>query len=307
MNGGQRTTLIGGSEAAAACGLDPFKSPVRLWLEKTGQIEPSEAGEAAKWGTILQPIIAAEVERGGYAVLPAPDDALQHEDYPFMSGHPDGYCTWDLVDDAHHEYDAPTRGVLEIKTAGIRMAQLWNDDATPPQYVLQAMHYLVLTGLDWALVACLIGGQRLEVRRLERDEHLIALMLELEAQFWQHVTEGTAPPPDGSKATDEALKRLYPSSSGEVVHLTADDYQRVEEYRRLRTQLKKVETQLTTIEQEFKVRLGRAETGIYEARRVVRWPEIETRRISQARLKEEYPQVAEAVTEPSVYRRFVIT
>ena len=51
---------IGGSDAAVACGISRYKSPVELWLEKTGQLPNQEAGEAAYWGTQLEPFVRAD-------------------------------------------------------------------------------------------------------------------------------------------------------------------------------------------------------------------------------------------------------
>jgi len=44
---------IGGSDASAVCGVSRYRSPIELWLEKTGQLPDSEAGEAAYWGIQL--------------------------------------------------------------------------------------------------------------------------------------------------------------------------------------------------------------------------------------------------------------
>ena len=35
---------IGGSDASVVCGINRYKSPVELWLDKTGQLPPQEAG-----------------------------------------------------------------------------------------------------------------------------------------------------------------------------------------------------------------------------------------------------------------------
>lgn len=56
-----RNKGIGGSDASVICGINKYKSPVELWMEKTGQIEPKEAGEAAYWGNIMEPIIKRRV------------------------------------------------------------------------------------------------------------------------------------------------------------------------------------------------------------------------------------------------------
>ena len=51
---------IGGSDASVVCGINRYKSPVGLWLEKTGQLQPQEAGEAAYWGRQLEVLVRAE-------------------------------------------------------------------------------------------------------------------------------------------------------------------------------------------------------------------------------------------------------
>ena len=45
---------IGGSDAAVVCGISRYKSPVELWMEKTGQLPAQETGEAAYWGNLLE-------------------------------------------------------------------------------------------------------------------------------------------------------------------------------------------------------------------------------------------------------------
>ena len=55
-----RKTGIGGSDASVVCGINKYKSPVELWMEKTGQLPYQEAGEAAYWGTQLEGLVRSE-------------------------------------------------------------------------------------------------------------------------------------------------------------------------------------------------------------------------------------------------------
>ena len=57
-----RQNSIGGSEAAAILGMNPWKSPYQLWLEKTGSAEPEDISDkdVVHFGTILEPIVAQE-------------------------------------------------------------------------------------------------------------------------------------------------------------------------------------------------------------------------------------------------------
>ena len=57
---------IGSSDAAAAVGLNPYKSQLELWMEKTGRdtlltmLDPQDEESPAYWGNILEPIVASQ-------------------------------------------------------------------------------------------------------------------------------------------------------------------------------------------------------------------------------------------------------
>lgn len=55
-----RNMGIGGSDAAVIMGLNPYKSPYQLWLEKTGQAEPPDlsGNQRVYWGSKNEPNIA---------------------------------------------------------------------------------------------------------------------------------------------------------------------------------------------------------------------------------------------------------
>src|SRR5690606_184586 len=75
---------IGGSDAAVIAGLDPYKSPIRLWMEKTGQVDEEPAGEAAEWGLLLEPVIAEEFTRRTGKRVRRRNAILQHPRWEFM-------------------------------------------------------------------------------------------------------------------------------------------------------------------------------------------------------------------------------
>ena len=111
--------------------------------------------------------------------------------------------------------------ILECKTAGIHGARLWKDGV--PEYVqLQVMHQLAVTGHKAADVAVLIGGQELRIFRIDRDEALIARLIEMEHAFWHLVESNTPPAGDGSDSAEKALRCLYPNSVGEDVDMSED-------------------------------------------------------------------------------------
>jgi predicted phage-related endonuclease len=100
-------------------------------------------------------------------------------------------------------------------------ARLWKEGV--PEYVqLQVMHQLAVTGKQAADVAVLICGQELQVHRIERDESMIAQLIDLERHFWRFVEQDIAPPADGSDSADGALRALYPRDNGQCLDLVHD-------------------------------------------------------------------------------------
>ena len=247
---------IGSSDAAAAVGLNPYKSQLELWLEKTGRdtslpkLDPQDEDSPAYWGNILEPIVATHyTKRSGHRVRRV-NAVLQH---------PDPKLAWMLANIDREVIGAPEVQILECKTAGINGARLWKEGV--PEYVqLQVMHQLAVTGKQAADVAVLLGGQYLEVHRIERDESMIARLIDLERLFWDYVVSDTPPPADGTASADAALRCLYPEDNGQ----TLDFSQHTElastylELRAVRQRIAQQETRETQLKQVLQQAMGEA-------------------------------------------------
>jgi putative phage-type endonuclease len=205
-----RKNGIGGSDAAAAVGLNPYMSPLELWLIKTGRDanlprpDRQDTSEPIYWGTLPEPIVAASYTKHTENKVRRINAVLQSPTVPFMLANVD-----------REVVGCRDVQLLECKTAGQFGARLWRDGV--PEYVqLQVRHQLAVTGRQAADVAVLICGQRLEVHRVARDDSLIARLIELGAAFWRFVETDTPPPADGSDSADRALRCLYPGAGGTV-------------------------------------------------------------------------------------------
>ena len=187
-------------------------------MEKTGRdtalpkLDPQDEESPAYWGNILEPIVATHyTRRSGHRVRRV-NAVLQH---------PDPKLAWMLANIDREVIGAPEVQILECKTAGINGARLWKEGV--PEYVqLQVMHQLAVTGKQAADVAVLLGGQHLEIHRIERDESLIARLIDLERLFWDYVVSDTPPPADGSASAEQALRCLYPQDSGQSLDFSQD-------------------------------------------------------------------------------------
>ena len=116
---------IGGSDASIVCGINKYKSPVELWLDKTGQLPYQEAGEAAYWGTQLESLVRSESSKRTGISVTETHELLQSEEHPFMLANLDGIC------------EVPDYGpcIFEAKTASAFKAAQW-EDTIPDEYAL---------------------------------------------------------------------------------------------------------------------------------------------------------------------------
>ena len=103
--------------------------------------------------------------------------------------------------------------ILEVKTSGIASpgtAHQWANNSIPQSYILQTVHYGIVTGVTDIVFAALLPPQGLQVRHLEWDDELAENLVIVEGQFWDLVESGEAPDVDGSEATESAQASLYP-------------------------------------------------------------------------------------------------
>ncbi len=150
---------IGSSDAATACGLNPYMSMLELWMIKTGRmqqnIEDESAGYAPLyWGKKLEPLVAEYYSMHTNHKVRRVNAVLQHpdEDKQFM------LANLDYAVVGNEEVQ-----ILECKTVGEYGAKLWRDGV--PLYVLcQVQHQLAVTGEPYRVC------RRLNILRDYSDE-----------------------------------------------------------------------------------------------------------------------------------------
>jgi len=219
---------IGSSDAATACGLNPYMSMLELWMIKTGRmqqnIEDESAGYAPLyWGKKLEPLVAEYYNMHTNNKVRRVNAVLQHpdEDKHFML--------------ANLDYAVVGNGevqILECKTVGEYGSKLWRDGV--PLYVLcQVQHQLAVTGKQAAHICALICGHETKIYKVTRNETVIQHIINAERHFWQCVETGIPPSVDASDSAAKALQQLYP----EQIPLTVEDLTQNEQANYLFNQL----------------------------------------------------------------------
>lgn len=207
---GARPVRLFSQDAAAALGLDPDKSQLELWLEKTGrqtaslERDPQDDSTPAFWPSVLEPIIAWRYSRStGRKVRRFSQEVFRaSSDLPWMVAR----IEREVLDDEDVQ-------LLVCRAVGASEVHRWQE-GIPVAMRLQVMHLLAVTGKHAADVAVLLGGQQWQIHHIERDEASIAQLIEGERQFWHYLDTDRPPPADGSASAGRALACLYPKDSG---------------------------------------------------------------------------------------------
>ena len=191
---------IGGSDAAAIIGMNPFMSNTDLWDIKSGIKEQEDISEKpyVKYGTIAEHLLR-ELFKMDYPDLEVgykENNMFLNDRYPFAHASLDGW-----VKDEHGRF-----GVWECKTTEIlnsNMAKKWEGEHIPDNYYIQLLHQLMVTDFDFAILKAQIKykytGSEVFLKtkhyRIERNdvEEDIKYLADEEAKFWKSIQDGVRP------------------------------------------------------------------------------------------------------------------
>ena len=265
---------IGGSDAGAICGLNPYSSAIHVYKDKTSEEINDIDNESMRQGRDLEEYVARRfMEETGLKVRKS-NMMYRNKENPFM------------IADVDRLIVGKNAG-LECKTASAYNADKWKDNAIPEHYLIQCYHYMAVTGKKEWYIAVLILGEEFKYQKVTWDDEIINNLICIEKQFWkEHVEKGIMPEPDGSEICEEILdKYFHRAKKASAVELQGFDekLKRREEVLQLMEKLEKEQKQ---IEQEIKLFMKDNETA-YSDRYKVSWSNVDSSRIDTKRMKEE--------------------
>ena len=202
-----RSHYIGGSDAAAVIGLNPWVSPYTLWAEKSGKLPGFEGNLATEVGTYLEEFVAKKFEKETGKKVRRVNQSFLNSAYPWAIANID------------REIVGEDAG-LEIKTTSELNMRKFKGGEYPANYYCQCVHYLAVTGKQRWYLAVLIGNKEFKWFTIERDESEIEALMAAERDFWNRVETGTPPEIDGLQSTTDAIKAIYADSEESDVDLS---------------------------------------------------------------------------------------
>ena len=290
---GYRKMGIGGSDAGAICGLNPYSSAMQVYYDKTTSVMEDEDKEAMRQGRDLEQYVAERfMEASGLRVRKA-NAIFVSEEHPFMLANVDRLIVGENAG-------------LECKTVNSYNADKWKDGAVPEHYQIHCYHYMAVTGAKCWYIAAVILGTGFVYHKIEGDEELLQYLTKIETEFWtEHVLKGVMPTPDGSKVCDEILKKYFPNAIKEKQILLPEFGEKLNRHKELEALLEKLELEKSSIEQEIKLQMGDSEIAVCDKYRI-NWSNVVTNRIDSKRLKKEEPHIYAKYLSSCKSRRFQI-
>lgn len=265
----ERRAGIGGSEIAAIMGENHWNSPRQIWMSKVGMFDdkPAQQSEAARWGNLLETVVADEWalrNNRQYVHIPV---ILQDDERPYLLANIDGFTVSD-------DRELIT-GILEVKTTSAYNNDQWENGPVPFHYMCQTNWYCGITRLKTYTIICLVGGQKLYSYELPADKELFAREVLTADDFWNnHVIPKIEP--EATAVDKELMKRQEEENAMEQdpneppLILEDDGVERlIDSYIQLREKAKALKDVKDAVYAQIKVALGSHSQALTKTHTVV--------------------------------------
>lgn len=252
-----RKLYIGGSDIAAVMGVSRWKTPLQLWAEKTGMVEPEDLSdkEYVELGTELEDFVAKRFEKkSGLKVRRSPKRYIDKE-YSFMSCQVDRLVTG-------------TDDLLDCKTCSAWKEKEWGGEEIPIEYILQLSWQLMITGRKIGYIAVLIGGQKFVWKQITNDKELFIKMRAAAINFWRMVEDRTPPAAEG--ADNAFMVNLYPTANDTIKEASSDVNEAVGFLQQTKAEIIALEKTKDELEAKLKEIIGNS-AGIRTPEFTVKW------------------------------------
>ena len=295
----QRKKGIGGSDVAAIMGLSPWRTPAEVWLEKTSRAEPQDLSDRphVQRGVDLESYVGTKFKEShrGFrtkrvnAICQSIERPWAQASLDYEVAEPNSQILRNKGGKFQQGIDW---GVLEIKTS--RNDADWKD-GIPAYYLTQVMHYLSVTGREFAWVAVQFDSDWLwEYReyRIERDEEDIAAINAAVDTFWHEFVEADVMPVlVGTAGEAQGLTQMFATPTVESFTTTdADTLQLVSDYQDASEREKQAKADKQTASTLLMAKIGEHKQMFTDTAKVT-WSRSEQERFDTKRFKADHPDL----------------
>jgi putative phage-type endonuclease len=297
-----RTKYIGGSDIGAILGLSRYRTPLQVWMEKTGKDIKQSNSLPMRFGSFAETFVASEYARATGFELIHDESIYVHPNYSFMSAHIDRFVRRNALpsskSECHHHRDntnasTPFNRILECKTANPFATNEWGEagtDQVPMSYLCQCIWYMAITEIGRADLAVLFGNHDFRIYEITKDVELENLVIQKAEYFWHQYVLKDIPPPVTSEQDCQLL-----FSKGDATKAVKASQVMLDLSRRLHllnSQITQYEKEISGIKQVIMNQMGEAETLTFEDQVLATWkaPKL-SYRLDAKKLELEHPEL----------------
>ena len=234
----ERKNYLGGTDLAAIAGLNPYRTALDVYLDKTSDDIAENTNSAMHWGTLLEEVIAKEYAQvTGYDVEIEPN-TIYHPEYKFLGANIDRWAD-------------NKRRILECKTASFLKAKEWGDlgtDQIPESYLIQNATYSAVCNIPVVDTAVLIGGQDFRIYTYNRNKELEDKIIKIGVNFWRNHIEKRIPP---KCVSTRDTFNLFPQSNYHEILAEDNIMEKWEELKLAREEENRIQTTIEKLKVEI--------------------------------------------------------
>lgn len=256
----ERKNGVGASDVSSIMGLNKWKSPLEVWLEKTGRVEPEDIGDkpVVRFGNDFESVAGERFkEANPEATVRRVNAICQSIERPYMRASLD------------YEVRMPGRGwgVLEIKTSAYKD---YFEDSMLTGYKAQVTQQLIVTGREYGIIWAFFRDTcEYAAYEVERDEGDVRAVEEAVDGFWKGFVETDAMPQAlGCPTESKALTDYYGAPSEEFTPMLDEDVPGLDELAAIKAEMDALKRRKDAIENNLREIIGMTRGIETEARRV---------------------------------------
>lgn len=291
----QRLNYVTGTDAGIICGVNPYKTRLQLWMEKTRSIKQEEVNNRfVKAGNYLEPVISRWFcDETKLSVNTNKNNLIIHPEHDFIAGNIDGFIENENL-------------VFEAKTSAYGHGfGPQGSFEMPDHYLCQLAHYVACTNADGGILCVLIGGNDLRWYHYERDEALEAMIISKEKEFWELVKSGTKPEPQ----TVEDIELMYGKiSQCSAISADTETLEAAYELAEVRDKIDEYTSKQKALENKIKIYMGINDTLVSNNSKIATWKSTKASVVLDSKkLQKEKPEIYnEYLTKREPTRRFLL-
>ncbi|MGL5330175.1 MAG: YqaJ viral recombinase family protein [Peptostreptococcaceae bacterium] len=278
---------IGGSDASCIAGMNPWRTPVQIYIDKKSDNPNNETSYRMELGNKLEDFVAREFAEQTGKKVRVLNGILKNDKYPFAMANIDRCIVGE-------------KAFLECKVTNSYAKKEW-EEGVPLHYEIQCLHYMAITGATHCYIAALVGNADFIWHKIERDEETISNLMAIEKEFWEeYIEKDIIPEPDGSAEYSSYLKDKYKDAVSTEIELEVED-SIMSRYDQVSGLIKELELEKKTIEQQIQDKMGANEVAKVGNRKIT-WKVSTRNTIDSKLMKQEIPDIVKKYTKTTSSR-----